>query len=143
VAVFKRNFLHESAWIQGVFYLYWHVANSEEFKTYIFKIFSICNTECLAKRWVKYTIVLVCVMLWRHLTLRSKGYFMRISMVVSVLKGGGGNTCRDIFIRSNSDNNDFLTVASLRADQHQLNILNPSWRSGAVMLNMEDDYREN
>jgi hypothetical protein len=54
----------------------------------IFKIFSIWNTEYLAKRWVKYTIVLVCVMLWRHLTPRSKGYFLRISTVVFVLKGG-------------------------------------------------------
>ena len=54
----------------------------------IFKILLISNSKCLAKRWVKYTIVLVCVMLWRHLTLRSKGYCMRISMVVSVLKGG-------------------------------------------------------
>ena len=36
----------------------------------------------------KYAIILVCVMLLRHLTPRSKGYFMRISTVVSVLKGG-------------------------------------------------------
>jgi hypothetical protein len=35
----------------------------------------------------KYAIILVCVMLLRHLTPRSKGYFMRISTVVSVLKG--------------------------------------------------------
>jgi hypothetical protein len=32
-----------------------------------FKILLISNSKCLAKRWVKYTIVLVCVMLWRHL----------------------------------------------------------------------------
>jgi hypothetical protein len=36
----------------------------------------------------KYAIILVCVMLLRHLTPRSKGYFMRISTVVSVLMGG-------------------------------------------------------
>ena len=36
----------------------------------------------------KYTIVLVCVMLWRHLTPHSKGYVMRISTAVFVLKGG-------------------------------------------------------
>jgi hypothetical protein len=29
----------------------------------------------------------VCVMFWRHLTPRSKGYFVRISMVAFVLKG--------------------------------------------------------
>jgi hypothetical protein len=39
-------------------------------------------------------------MLWRHLTPRSKGYFMRISTVVFVLKGGGVNTSRDILIFS-------------------------------------------
>jgi hypothetical protein len=44
----------------------------------IFKILLISNSKCLAKRWVKHTIVLVCVMLWRHLTLRSKGYYARI-----------------------------------------------------------------
>jgi hypothetical protein len=32
----------------------------------------------------KYMIVSVCVMLWRHLTPRSKGYFMRISMVAFI-----------------------------------------------------------
>ena len=34
-------------------------------------------------------IVSVCVMFSRHLTPRSKGYFVRISMVGFVLKGGG------------------------------------------------------
>jgi uncharacterized membrane protein YgcG len=39
----------------------------------------------------KYMIVSVCViMFWRHSTPRSKGYFVRISMVVLVSKGGGG-----------------------------------------------------
>jgi hypothetical protein len=36
----------------------------------------------------KYMIVSVCVMLWRHSTSRWKGYFIRISMVFFVLKGG-------------------------------------------------------
>jgi hypothetical protein len=36
----------------------------------------------------KYMIVSVCVMLWRQLTPRWKGYFIRISMVFFVLKGG-------------------------------------------------------
>jgi hypothetical protein len=35
-------------------------------------------------------IVSVCVMFSRHLTPRSKGYFVGISMVGFVLKGGGG-----------------------------------------------------
>jgi hypothetical protein len=38
----------------------------------------------------KYMIVSVCVMLWRHSTPRWKGYFIRISMVFFVLKGGRG-----------------------------------------------------
>jgi hypothetical protein len=38
----------------------------------------------------KYMIVSICVsvMLWRHSTPRWKGYFIRISMVFFVLKGG-------------------------------------------------------
>jgi hypothetical protein len=36
----------------------------------------------------KYMIVSVCVMLWRQSTPRWKGYFIRISMVFFVLKGG-------------------------------------------------------
>jgi hypothetical protein len=36
----------------------------------------------------KYMIVSVCVMFWRHLTPRSKGYFVRISMVAFIWKGG-------------------------------------------------------
>jgi hypothetical protein len=36
----------------------------------------------------KYIIVSVCVMFWRHLISRSKDYFVRISMVGFVLKGG-------------------------------------------------------
>ena len=32
----------------------------------------------------KYIIVSVCVMFWRHLTPRPKGYFLRISMVALV-----------------------------------------------------------
>jgi hypothetical protein len=36
----------------------------------------------------KYMIVSVCVMLWRHSTPHWKGYFIRISMVFFVLKGG-------------------------------------------------------
>jgi hypothetical protein len=35
-------------------------------------------------------IVLVCAIVWRYLTHRSKGYFVRISMALLVLKGGGG-----------------------------------------------------
>jgi hypothetical protein len=36
----------------------------------------------------KYMIVSVYVMFWRHLTPRSKGYFVRISMVGFIYKGG-------------------------------------------------------
>jgi hypothetical protein len=36
----------------------------------------------------KYMIVSVCVLFCRHLTSRSKGYFVRITMVVFIQKGG-------------------------------------------------------
>jgi hypothetical protein len=39
-------------------------------------------------------------MFWRHLTRRSKGYFVRITMVGFILKGGGLNIRRDIYIRN-------------------------------------------
>jgi hypothetical protein len=46
----------------------------------------------------KYTIVSVCVMFWRHLTPRLKGYFVRNSMVALFKRGV--NTRRDIYIRT-------------------------------------------
>jgi hypothetical protein len=54
----------------------------------IFKFFLDMKYRMFGQAESKYAIILVCVMLLRHLTPRSKGYFMRISTVVSVLKGG-------------------------------------------------------
>ena len=88
---FKWPYSNEIFYTKALEYKeYFNILTWGEFRRVqdIFKILLISNSKCLAKRWVKYTIVLVCVMLWRHLTLRSKGYCMRISMVVSVLKGG-------------------------------------------------------
>jgi hypothetical protein len=46
------------------------------------------NTECLAKRWVNIRLFQFVYLFWRHWTPRWKGYFVRISMVFFVLKGG-------------------------------------------------------
>jgi hypothetical protein len=62
--------------------LFWRVQR-------VFNFFLHMKYRMFGQAVSKYTIVLVCVlMLWRHLTHRSKGYLMRISTVVFVLKGG-------------------------------------------------------
>jgi hypothetical protein len=74
LALFKRNFLHESAWIQGWFYSHW--ANCEEFGRY----------SSFFRKYMIHLFRFVSVF-WRHLTPRWKGYFVRITMVLFVLRG--------------------------------------------------------
>jgi hypothetical protein len=61
----------------------------QDFPDMKFRIFGQTVSKCM--------IVSVCVIFWRHLTPRSKGYFVRISMVAFISRGV--NTRRDIYIR--------------------------------------------
>jgi hypothetical protein len=81
-----RNFVHEALEYKEYFT---HIAvqqmtkssrDIQDFLVMKFRIFDLAVSE--------YMIVTVCVMFWRHLTPCSKDYFVRISMVAFIWKGG-------------------------------------------------------